>query len=66
MKLTEHHKRILQLLLRHKDHGDGWRICDPILFKNFILSMPDELVEKNIEENRARLTSVALILLEWM
>jgi len=66
MKITQEQKATLDLLMRSPDRGDGWRTCSPILFEKLIVPMPDELVEKDVEQKKCRLTEEALTLIEWM
>lgn len=66
MKLTQLQGDTLRLLMRSPDSGDGWRTCAPIMFKTFILPMPESLIEKDIENRRARLTHEGRTVVEWL
>jgi hypothetical protein len=66
MKATELQIDVLKLILRSPDRGNGWRSCAPVLFEKLIKDMPDELVEKDADGLRARLTDDGEALAEWM
>lgn len=60
MELTNLQKSTLQLVMRSPDCGEGWRLCSMILLKRLLMSMPDELVEKDIDGRMVRLTELGL------
>lgn len=66
MKITQEQKSTLSLLMRSPDRGDGWRTCSPVLFEKLIVPMPDELVEKDAENLKCRLTAEGNTLVEWL
>jgi len=41
-------------------------MCSPILFEKVMVPMSDKLVEKDIEQNRVRLTDEGRIVVKWM
>jgi hypothetical protein len=66
MSLTQQQKDLLKLIERSPDSGDGWRNCAPKIFEDFIVKMPDELVEKDLEQKRARFTVAGQAVVDWM
>lgn len=56
----------IKLIQRSPDRGDGWRSCSRVLFDGLISIMPDELVEKDEEGLRVRLTKDGETLAAWM
>lgn len=66
MPLSQQQKDLMKLLQRSPDSGDGWRNCAPKIFENFILPMPDELIEKDIEKKQARFTVAGQAVVDWM
>ena len=65
MSLSQQQKDLLKLVGRSPNIGDGWRNCAPKIFANFIVPMPDELVEKDVENRRARLTVAGQAIVDW-
>ncbi len=66
MKLSQQHKDTINLILRSRDIGDGWRICDSKVYEILIEPMPDELVEKDKTTLRVRLTPAGRIIADWV
>ena len=66
MRLTQEQKATLDLIMRSPDRGEGWRTCASILFEKLIVPMPDELVEKDMEQRKCRLTEQGKTLVAWM
>jgi len=66
MQLTQQQRDILHLLMRSPDSGDGWRMCSPIVFEKVIVPMSDELVEKDTDQKRVRLTEEGKTVFKWM
>jgi len=66
VKLTNEQRKVLQLVLRSPDRGEGWRTCSQAAFDNLVMPMPDELFEKDAEQRRVRLTEKGNAIAEWM
>lgn len=66
MPITEQQRDTLRLLQRSPDRGDGWRTCAPKIFEVLIAPMPDELVEKDAENLKVRLTPEGQSVVTWI
>lgn len=65
MKLSKIQKDGINLLIRSKDIGDGWRQCAPNIFRLLADAMSAELVERNEELQRMRLTQAGEAVAKW-
>jgi hypothetical protein len=65
MKITTQEKETIRLLMRTEDRGEGWRQCATKIYENLFSVMPDELVEKDAELLRVRLTPAGEAVAKW-
>lgn len=65
MKLSQMQKDGINLLIRSKDIGEGWRQCAPRVFRLLADAMPVDLVERDEELRRMRLTPAGEAVAKW-
>lgn len=65
VKLSQVQKDGINLLIRSKDIGDGWRQCAPKIFQVLSNVMPVDLVERDEDLRRMRLTPEGEAVAKW-
>lgn len=65
MRLTKVEASVLSLINRSR-MTDGWAACSEFVFNQLILPMTDDLVEKDANTLRVRLTYEGSIVVKWL
>lgn len=65
MKLSTVQKDAINLIVRSKDSGEGWRQCAPRIYAVLVKSVPRELVETDDQSLRLRLTAEGEAVAKW-
>lgn len=63
---NRHNINMLQLLRRSPDRGDGWRSVSDLLWPHTIEHLPPELIEKDEERKRVRLSERGKIIMDYI
>jgi len=66
MKLSNIQKDAINLLLRSKDIGEGWRQCAPKIYAIIAAEIPDDLLEMDDKLFRLRLTQEGKAVAKWI
>ena len=64
-KLSTVQKDGINLIIRSEDIGEGWRQCAPKIFRVLADVMPVDLVERDEELRRMRLTPAGEAVAKW-
>ena len=66
MKLSQQSIDFIKLIQRAPDIGEGWRQSDPLIYR-FVREFPNqELLERDDERLRVRLSSDGLVLARYL
>lgn len=66
MKISHLQKDVINLILRSRDIGDGWRQCTPKIYIMMVDILPKELIEKDDIKKQLRLTPEGKVVAKWM
>ncbi len=64
--LSQSQKSAIQLIVRTRDLGDGWRQCSENTYAMVANSLPSDLLERDDEKKMVRLTSEGLVVAKWI
>ncbi len=64
--LSQSQKSAIQLIVRTRDAGDGWRQCTQNTYSMIANSLPSDLLERDDEKKMVRLTSEGLVVAKWI
>lgn len=64
--LSQSQKSAIQLIVRTRDAGDGWRQCSDNTYAMVANCLPSDLLERDDEKKMVRLTNDGMAVAKWL